>query len=483
MKSYVTTNSELPVFYHLLKTHKEGPQLKIRPIISNRRGPTHKISWLLAQLLKPLLKTVPAHLENSKELLDAISSMSGETLKKFSYPFSLDVASLYTSVPTTEAIHIVKERLEREHKHLIPFDPEQIVEMLTVITQNTYFRFKDRVFKQNYGLPMGNSVSAILAILFMDNIERQALSTFHQIGLYKRYIDDVLILTTDRETADLIFYKMNNWRKCIKFEIEHPDQNNAISLLDFNVKINDGQVSFCFYKKLAKKNTFPHAKSAIPQECKQNAIRNELKRIEERCTQEDERRKQVQLFEERLLVRGYDDPKALTKTRRRRSEAKRTDWLYMEFPFINDNIHRRVKRIFQSAKLPVRIFSKNRNLRSRLRQSAQRSQKCTLKECSLNNRFCLVKNCVYAMKCMRCGDSYIGSTKRPLHQRIKEHLNSQASSAFQHRLTCHAEFQVSILARDNAVDRLRLKEAIFIKRLNPGINSKSERDELLHLIF
>ena len=481
MKSYVTTNSDLPVFYHLVKTHKEGPSLKIRPIISNRRGPTHKISWLLSRLLKPLLNTVPAHLENSKALIDEISNMSENALKKFNYPFSLDVVSLYTSIPTTDAIEVIEDKLRSEFKEPLPFDPEQIAEMLHVITQNTFFCYKQSIFKQQSGLPMGNSVSAILAILFMDKLERQVIDTCQQIGLYKRYIDDTIILTTDRETAIVIFDKMNKLSQNIKFEIEHPDDDNNLSLLDFNVMIIDGKTSFRFYKKLAKKNTFPHERSAIPRECKNNTIKNEMKRIVERCSSKSEQKEQCKQFEERLVARGYEKTQIPNKRKRRR-EVKEKDVHYMEFPFINDTVHRKVKRIFQSAKLPVRIFCKNKNLRSRLQQK-QTIEPCTLKECSLDNRMCLKKNCVYSMKCTKCGEQYIGSTKRALHQRVKEHLHLPTSSVFQHKSNCSAEFEVSILARDNSIGRLRLKEAIHIRKSNPAINSKAESEELLDLIF
>jgi hypothetical protein len=47
-KSYITNNSNLPRFYHLIKTHKSLTDLKIRPIVSSCAGPTEKICWLLS---------------------------------------------------------------------------------------------------------------------------------------------------------------------------------------------------------------------------------------------------------------------------------------------------------------------------------------------------------------------------------------------------------------------------------------------------
>ena len=86
------------------------------------------------------------------------------------------------------------------------------------------------------------------------------------------------------------------------------------------------------------------------------------------------------------------------------------------------------------------------------------------------------------MKCLKCQATYIGSTKRPLHQRIKEHYQSPASSIYNHRNICEANFEVIIIATDHKINRLRLKEAIVIRDNNPAINNKSEREELLNLI-
>ena len=136
---------------------------------------------------------------------------------------------------------------------------------------------------------MGSNISSILAILYTDILESQVVTNFHQLGLYKRYADNVLLLTTDREAANQFFELMNKADENIKFEIEHPKSNNSLSLLDFTLNINSrsGQVKFCFYKKASKKNTFPHANSALPLQTKHNIIRNEANRIEERCTDEE----------------------------------------------------------------------------------------------------------------------------------------------------------------------------------------------------
>ena len=51
--NFITRNSRLPNFYHLIKTHKNETTPQIRPIISSIEGPLYKISWLLSQILNP----------------------------------------------------------------------------------------------------------------------------------------------------------------------------------------------------------------------------------------------------------------------------------------------------------------------------------------------------------------------------------------------------------------------------------------------
>ena len=81
-KSFIAANTDLPRFYHLIKTHKTGPVIKIRPIVSNTNGPTQRISWLLANALKPMLKDIPAHLENSLKLIKCIQAGDFTTNKR-----------------------------------------------------------------------------------------------------------------------------------------------------------------------------------------------------------------------------------------------------------------------------------------------------------------------------------------------------------------------------------------------------------------
>ena len=264
--------------YHLIKTHKLAQGLKIRPIVSNFNGPTTQLSWLLACLLTPLLKRVPAHLENSLQLINHILQTNHSTNQQLSYPFSLDVVALYTSVPVNEAIDVAVSYFPSTNR---PLTKDNIRDLLTVLLCNTYFHFNTQIFQQTEGLPMGSSLSGILAILFIDRLKPGVIDHYNISNPYDRYVDDIHSQASDENEADTFHSAMNSTHPRIQFEIEKPNtslngQSLSLSLLDFTVTIKpDGDTEFEFYKKKAKKPVFLNYRSAIPNKTKRSIIRNE----------------------------------------------------------------------------------------------------------------------------------------------------------------------------------------------------------------
>ena len=197
------------------------------------------------------------------------------------------MVSLYTRYkkPIQEATINITDRIQDPILHL---SKQDITDLRQVMLNNMYFSFRDQVFYQSEGLPMGSSISGILAIIFMDRLETITLSSHLMISPYKRYVDDIYLQTTSEETADHFRHIINNVHPNLKFEIEKSQttpRGLSLSLLDFKVTIfKDGNSSFEFYKKPAKKPLFIHHQSAIPTKSKVNFIRNEWKHIEGRCS-------------------------------------------------------------------------------------------------------------------------------------------------------------------------------------------------------
>jgi hypothetical protein len=172
---------------------------------------------LLSRVLRPVLHTVSAHLESSAELLDILSNLDPTVYEQYPYPFSLDVTALYTSISVQDAIDNIIYVLSRNNFHFFGLTIADINDLLKVVLTNTYFQFYGKNFQQIQGLAMGSNVSPILAIVFMDTIERQTIINSPYIGIYKRYVDDTLCLGQNRQSADEFKSQMNSVQPSIKF--------------------------------------------------------------------------------------------------------------------------------------------------------------------------------------------------------------------------------------------------------------------------
>ena len=133
--NFITQNNKLPSFYPLIKTYKTDITLQIRPIISALEGPLYKISWLLAQILKPLLPTFSGHVKNSDEVIYRLTQLNTEQLKQNYYAFSLDVISFYITVPAHPAINIISEHIISNNLYCHKLIATDIHQLLSIIVE------------------------------------------------------------------------------------------------------------------------------------------------------------------------------------------------------------------------------------------------------------------------------------------------------------------------------------------------------------
>ncbi|UYV61724.1 hypothetical protein LAZ67_1006165, partial [Cordylochernes scorpioides] len=88
------------------------------------------------------------------------------------YMVCFDIESLYTSIPHEEAILALQEFLNNHPEIILPIPKEALIDLIELCLALNYFGYKDRYFKQEKGLPMGNPVSSALANIYMDKIDK-----------------------------------------------------------------------------------------------------------------------------------------------------------------------------------------------------------------------------------------------------------------------------------------------------------------------
>ena len=96
---------------------------------------------------------------------------------------------------------------------------------------------------------MGSPVSPIVANLFMEWFEQQAIGSFkYEITIWKRYVDDTIVALCD-ELLDKFTAHINSIHPAIKFTREL-EQDQNIAMLDANIRRDHtGQLTFSVYRK------------------------------------------------------------------------------------------------------------------------------------------------------------------------------------------------------------------------------------------
>ena len=142
----------------------------------------------------------------------------------------------------------------------------------------------------------------------------------------------------------------------LKFEIEKLETAPSgllLSLLDFKVTISkDGNSSFEFYEKPTKKPLFVHHQSAIPTKSKLNFLRNERKRIKDRCSTHISATQHLNTFDDILRLNGYPENSIEQTTRpqnpQRNPQPANTEWLYLKILYISERLNHRITTIFKT---------------------------------------------------------------------------------------------------------------------------------------
>ncbi|VDO85145.1 unnamed protein product [Heligmosomoides polygyrus] len=91
---------------------------------------------------------------------------------------SFDAVSLYTNVNNTEAINAVLELLHGDRKeiHTFGMTEEDIQALLETILECNILQFDGVFYAQKRGLAMGLWIAPLLAIVYLDHIERRSLT-------------------------------------------------------------------------------------------------------------------------------------------------------------------------------------------------------------------------------------------------------------------------------------------------------------------
>ena len=186
------TAENIPRIYGTLKIYKPGN--KVRPIVDYTGTIGYQTSRALADILAPLVGGTEHHVLNSKNLAEDLAEVFIEEGEIFN---SHDVVSLFTNTPINKSLEVIRSRLENNTtlKDRTLLSVDDILDLLRYVLTTSYFLFCGKIYKQRFVAAMGSPVSPVIAILYMEFLEQQAITTAPiscRPRLRKRYVDDIL---------------------------------------------------------------------------------------------------------------------------------------------------------------------------------------------------------------------------------------------------------------------------------------------------
>ncbi|KAL9958564.1 hypothetical protein ACROYT_G035593 [Oculina patagonica] len=230
-----------------------------QPINSCIGSPTYEVSKYLARVLKTLQKGNHYTVRNSTEFSEFVINQRVADDEEL---VSFDVVSLFTSIPVKLAIEVVKTNLEQsdEWKETTNLTVEQVIGLLEIVLNNSYFTYAEMHYHQVFGCAMGSPVSAVIADLVMNNIEDRTLSTSPVTpSWWRRYVDDsnVCLKKTD---VQVLHQHLNSIDSNIQFTIERAkqtDKGRRISFLDTQITVlSNGSIEIEVFRKVTHTNKY-----------------------------------------------------------------------------------------------------------------------------------------------------------------------------------------------------------------------------------
>ena len=454
-----------PYLYDLPKIHKD--EVPLRPIVSTIGSPTYALAKHLAKVIAPLAGQTTSFVKNSA---DFARKMSNLTLSEDTIMVSFDVKSLFTNVPVPEGLQVIREKLERDQSlpERTAMSVDSILTLLEKCLNTTYFTYEGEFYQQNEGAAIGSPLSPILANLFMESFEEEAINTaLTKPMLWLRYVDNTFVLWKHgREKLMEFLTHINSRRPSISFTME-TEEDKRLPFLDTEVVRNeDGTIRTVVYRKPTHTDRYIHFDSYHHPQVKTGIIRTMMQRGERVCSLPTDLQREKQHLEE-VFVKKNGYPKrfvnrALNKQRRQTLDGTTTPDTPIRtitIPYVK-GVSERIRRILGRANIRT-AFSTVTTIRSLLVKT-----KPVTKEHDK-------KGVIYRVPCQDCPKVYIGETGRKLSTRLTEHkrhcrlMQPEKSAIAEHAIVedHRIDFDGSeaLLTEDRFWPR-KIKEALLIRR-------------------
>ncbi|CAH8837417.1 unnamed protein product [Trichobilharzia szidati] len=489
-KQLKAIGSHTPQLYGLPKIHKTGNPL--RPILDMSSSPYHKIAKWITEVLTPVRDSLSNHsLKSSFDLTDTLDTLN----IKDKVMCSIDIESLFTNVPLNETVDFICDYITSSGINL-PIPVTYIRDIILMCTENIRFTFQEKAYKQIDGVAMGSPLGPLLADMFMSKLEKQMQGMLGEFILYKRYVDDTLIIGDNIKSIENFITLFNHIHPNIRVTSER-ESNNKLGFLDITMtRRDDGTIQRSIFRKQTWSGQYLHFTSFVPIQYKRSLVKCLFSRARKICTS-DTVMDEFRHIHSVLLANGYPE-NFITCHSKERPHLEKTasvpkKAIFINLPFKGDQIMQltaqrlrsAIKRTFYAASLflTCRTFS------------------IPVPTIKGRNSVDSTSNCIYKFTCS-CGDTYIGRTNRMFQCRRKEHVpkwllnhienpnasnlnRNPASSIAKHLLMSGHKININdcftIISHNSNSRLLKVMEALWINHIQPKLCVQKSIDFNLRL--
>lgn len=303
LMNYIKT----PYFYHTPNVHKDPVCPPGRPMVASLDGITSRVSQYVDAFLQPLVTSLPTYIKDSAHVL--------ETLKQYKWEpgylwLSLDVSSLYTSIPHEGGLRAVEYFLS-EADYMNPNQSKFICHCTKFALERNYFSFQGKFYRQIAGTAMGAHFAPCYANLFMGYLEKSCIWQHNPFAkhlvYYGRYIDDILIIWDGPPdiTDKFVSYCNNNM-----FGIQFTHVLDAHSLVFLDLELGsdgDGNITSKTHFKETAGNSYLHQRSCHHPKWKDNIPYSQFCRLRRNCSSTKDYDDQATILSKKFLEKGYAD--------------------------------------------------------------------------------------------------------------------------------------------------------------------------------
>lgn len=486
-KNKLKTNVALaPRLYGLPKIHKEN--FPLRPICSFINSPSYELCKYITTILKKYTLNSKYNVINSLHFKDRVKHLKVNDNEKL---ISLDVVSLFPSIPVNLAIDIIDEKWDNIKRYTNIRKELFLRIMKYCIMDNRYFQYNNKIYLQQKGLPMGSPASPIVADIVMeklidDCIEKLAIKP----KILTKYVDDLFCIIPESEIENMLSI-FNSFHKDIRFTVEK-ESKSRISYLDTLVIRKNNNLLIDWYQKPTSSGRIINYYSKHPKSMIINTAKNLIERILS-ISDNIFHEKNKNIITNILINNNFPVDLICKLIRQYNSRNTNTNpnvvleqKIYKPLTYIPEMSERlQNSRIYDNSKYRIahKIYNTIGQLFSKPKDKIQKLDK---------------SNLVYKIPCNgndreNCDKVYIGTTKNKLKTRISGHksdqryrnINAQRTALSSHcaNLNHNPDFDnVSILNTENNYRRRYMLEMLQIINVkgDKRINFRTDTANLAH---